>query len=577
MSRLRGLPAVLALVFAACSSSEDASPDDDDAGGESGGAGLAGGPSGGRSGGGATGKGGRAGSSAGGSSSAGSAGRAGASSDGGTGAAPGAAGEAGVPAAGASGAAGGGEPSPPAACEGLTPVAIGTPDHVVGDGTPASCDEEALRAAATAGGSIAFACGADPVTISVTRTIIFTEESVLDGGGLVTLSGGGSARILYLDSGYDQTTPRLTVQRLSFRDGNSPDDGDDTAVGGGAIYRDGGSLTVIDCDFRDNHAPATGQDVAGGAIYGFGGGETVISGSTFVGNSASDGGAVGSLNGDLTIVNSVFEDNAATGTDGNPGNGGCGGALYMDGGDEATLLCGVVIDGNTAGAIGGGVFRVSNSDDGTFTMAESVVNDNRVTPSDDGNAGGLYLQGLALTISASTISRNQAFYGGGIWISEREASLTNVTIAENVAFGSNGGGMWLSNEPTGTLWNCTIANNHSTADSMIAGAIFGAGLALKNTIVSGNTAMYTPGCDETHESQGGNVQWPNGALCSESPAIADPLLGDLGENGGATETLLPGAASPAVGLGADCPDTDQRGVPRGDPCTSGAVEVRDEP
>ncbi|HEY3498018.1 MAG TPA: choice-of-anchor Q domain-containing protein, partial [Polyangiaceae bacterium] len=387
----------------------------------------------------------------------------------------------------------------------------------------------------------------------------------------------GSARILYLDSGYDQSTPRLTVQRLSFRDGNSPDDGDDTAVGGGAIYRDGGSLTVIDCDFSDNHAPATGQDVAGGAIYGFGGGETVISGSTFTGNSASDGGAVGSLNGDLTIVNSVFTDNAATGTDGNPGNGGCGGALYMDGGDETTLLCGVLISGNTAGAIGGGVFRVSNSDDGTFTMAESVVSDNRVTPEDDGNAGGMYLQGLALAISASTIARNEAFYGGGLWINEREANLTNVTIAENVAFGSNGGGLWLGNEPSGTLWNCTIANNRSTAEGMIAGAIFGEGLALKNTVVAGNTAMYTPGCNSTHESAGGNLQWPNGALCSENPTVEDPLLGALWENGGTTETMLPDAASPALGLGSDCPPTDQRGVERGEPCTSGAVEVRPSP
>jgi hypothetical protein len=444
---------------------------------------------------------------------------------------------------------------------------------VVGDGTPETCGEDALRLAADSGGFIVFDCGSEPVTITIDDTIVFTEETVLDGGGLVTLSGGGSARILYLDSAYDLTTPRLTVQRLAFRDGNSPDDGDDTAVGGGAIYRDGGSLTVIDCEFFDNQAPATGQDVAGGAIYGFGGGEIVISGSTFVGNSASDGGAVGSLNGDLTIVNSSFIENAATGTDGNPGNGGCGGALYMDGGDETTTLCGVVIADNTAGAIAGGVFRVSNSDDGTFTMEKSVVSGNRVTPEDDGNAGGMYLQGLDLTIAASTISHNEAFYGGGIWINEREAHLTNVTIAENTAFGSNGGGVWLGNEPTGMFENCTIANNHSTAEGMIAGAIFGGGLVLKNTIVSGNTAMYTPGCSEMHERLGGNLQFPGGALCTESPTIEDPELGALGDNGGPTQTLVPSSSSPAIGLGTDCPPVDQRGEPRAEPCTLGAAEV----
>ncbi|HEX6273097.1 MAG TPA: right-handed parallel beta-helix repeat-containing protein [Polyangiaceae bacterium] len=444
---------------------------------------------------------------------------------------------------------------------------------MVGTGTPASCTTEALQAAATAGGTITFDCGDEPIVLTVESTIVFTEEAVLDGGGLVTLSGGGSERILYLDSGYDQTTPRLTVQRLAFRDGSSPSTGEDTADGGAAIYRDGGSLTVIDCHFENNHAPETGQDLAGGAIYGFGGGETRISGSTFVGNSASDGGAVGSLNGDLIVVNSTFADNAATGTDGNPGNGGCGGAIYMDGGDETASFCGVDIAGNDAGAIAGGVFRVSNSDDGTFVMDRSSVTGNRVTPTGDGNAGGMYLQGLAVTITASTIARNEAFYGGGVWISEREASLTNVTIAENTAFGSNGGGVWLANEPDGTMLNCTIANNHSTAEGMIAGAIFGAGLTLTNTIVSGNTAMYTPGCNAEHASGGGNLQFPGGAPCTVAPLVADPLLGALDANGGPTQTLVPSAGSPAIGLGTECPPTDQRGEARAEPCTAGAVEA----
>jgi hypothetical protein len=538
----------------------------------------------------APGSGGTGGGSAGSGAVAGATASGGAAGTAGTGAGSGAGGRGGSAGAGPSGgrAGGGGTagsgPSgsggeagdpgvPEGTCDAPSLVDTASPDHVVGDGTPESCTEAALTQAAAAGGTITFDCGTAPTTITVTSTVVFTRESVLDGGGLVTLSGGGSARILYLDSGYDQTTPRLTVQRLVFRDGNSPPGGDDTAVGGGAIYRDGGSLTVIDCEFEDNHAPATGQDVAGGAIYAFGGGETIISGSSFTGNSASDGGAVGSLNGHLTIVNSTFIGNAATGTDGNPGNGGCGGGIYMDGGDELTALCGVTIADNTAGAIAGGFFRVSNSDDGTFTMERSTVRDNRVTPTDDGNAGGLYLQGLDLTISDSTISGNQAFYNGGLWISEAVANLTNVTIAENVAFGSNGGGLWLSYEPTGTLLNCTIANNHSTADSQVAGAIFGAGLELRNTVIAGNSAMYTPNCDAVHPSGGGNLQFPGSALCSASPTVEDPLLGALADNGGPTATLLPAAGSPAIGLGTGCPPTDQRGEPRGEPCTAGAVEV----
>ena len=471
---------------------------------------------------------------------------------------------------GGSGGGGDGGGGPPEArCEAPALADVSAPDAVVGDGNPGSCSEAALRAAASDGGVIVFDCGPDPVTIDVSATIEVSRETVLDGGGLVTLDGGGAARILYLDSDYNTPTPRLTVQRLAFTGGSAPAGGEDTAQGGGAIYRDGGSLTVIDCTFEGNRAPSPGQDIAGGAIYGFGGGEIVVAGSQFIDNQASDGGAIGSLNGDLTVINSRFEGNAATGSGGNPGDGGAGGAIYMDGADEATSLCGVSIRNSTAGAIGGGFFRVSNEDNGTFAMDRSDVDGNRVTADGEGNAGGLYLQGLALTITASTISRNQAFYNGGIWINESQVDMQNTTIAENQATGSNGGGVWLGNGPTGTIKNCTIANNHSTADGQVAGAIFGGGLSLENTLIAGNTAMYTPTCDTSHDGAG-NLEWPDdGAECTDGPLIADPMLGALDERG----VMVPAAGSPAAGIATGCPETDQLGNPRPEPCTAGAVEA----
>ncbi len=467
---------------------------------------------------------------------------------------------------------GGDAAMPIARCDRPALADTSSPTAVVGDGTSASCTAAALQQAAAGGGTITFNCGSAPVTITVSSQITFTKETVLDGGGLVTLSGGNASRILYLDSDYNTPTPRLTVQRLGFRDGKSPATGDDTAQGGAAIYRDGGSLTVLDCAFENNHAPATGQDVAGGAIYGFGGGETIVAGSTFTGNAASDGGAIGSLNGDLAIINSTFAGNAATGSGGNPGNGGCGGALYMDGRDEMTSLCGVTIRGSTAGAIGGAVFRVSNDHTGSFAMDRSTIDDNKVTSTTDGNAGGLYLEGLALTVTASTISRNQAFYNGGIWINACAVTMTNTTIAENVATGSNGGGIWLGNNPTGTIKNCTIANNRATASGQVAGAIFGDGLTLANTLIANNTAMYRPTCDVTHTSGGGNLQWPSGSSCTDGALIADPQLGALAATGDDPETLAPAADSPARGVATGCPPTDQLGKPRGEPCTAGAIE-----
>jgi len=473
------------------------------------------------------------------------------------------------------GPGGGGDAGVPAAvCDAPPLVDIEGDLTVIGDGTPANCDQTNLRSALGGGGTIRFLCGPDPVTIAVTETLTVSRATVIDGEGMITLDGGGTTRILYLDSDYNTPTPRLTVQRLRFTGGSAPTGGMDTAQGGGAIYRDGGSLTVIDCVFEGNRAPSPGQDIAGGAIYGFGGGDIIVSGSSFTGNQASDGGAIGSLNGDLTVINSLFDDNHATGEDGNPGNGGAGGTLYMDGGDEATSLCGVTIKNSTAGAIGGGVFRVSNSHDGSFAMDRTTVDGNRVTPEEDGNAGGLYLEGLSLTITASTISRNQAFYNGGIWINACQVDMSNTTIAGNQATGSNGGGVWLGNGPTGTIRNCTIADNHSTADGQVAGAIFGEGLTLANTLIADNTAMYSPTCDTSHEAAGGNLQWPDdGTLCTDDPVMANPRLGALGDNGGETETMVPAAGSPAAGIGSDCPETDQLGDPRPDPCTAGAVEA----
>lgn len=460
---------------------------------------------------------------------------------------------------------------PSAVCDRPDPVDM-TGATPIGDGTAASCTPAAIQAAATAGGKLVFNCGTAPLTITLTSVITFKKETVIDGGGTVTLSGNDTNRIFYLDSGYDTPTPRLTVQRLTFVHGKSPATGEDTAQGGGAIYRDGDSLTVIDSSFSNNHGPTTGQDVAGGAIYAFGGGDTIIVGSVFSSNSASDGGAVGSLNGELTLIDSTFTNNAATGNGGNPGNGGCGGAIYQDGGHEKSSVCGVTIAHNTAGAIAGGYFRVSNDNSGSFAMDRTTVDDNKVTPTGDGNAGGLYLQGLALTITASTVSRNQAFYNGGMWINTCTATITNTTIAENTAFGSNGGGLWLGGSPTGTMKNCTIANNHSTAANQIAGAIFGGGLTLVNTIIAGNTAMYTPNCDQKRTDGSGNLQFPGTALCTTGPTVSDPMLGALGSAGGDTEVMVPAAGSPAKGLGMNCPATDQLGHPRSSPCTAGAVE-----
>ena len=64
---------------------------------------------------------------------------------------------------------------------------------------------------------------------------------------------------LNMDTGnFEATSPLLTVQRLTFRDGlatGTPTElGFDVDGGGGAIFYRGGSVTAIDCVFADNSA-----------------------------------------------------------------------------------------------------------------------------------------------------------------------------------------------------------------------------------------------------------------------------------------------------------------------------------
>ena len=73
-------------------------------------------------------------------------------------------------------------------------VDTGHPDRVIGSGTPASCTSKKVVGAVAKGGVITFACGPDPVVITMRRTAKVVNTSrrvVIDGGGLVTLSGNG--------------------------------------------------------------------------------------------------------------------------------------------------------------------------------------------------------------------------------------------------------------------------------------------------------------------------------------------------------------------------------------------------
>jgi len=104
-------------------------------------------------------------------------------------------------------------------------------------------------------------------------------DTVIDGGGTITLDGQKSVQILNFNHGdFMKNETRVTLQHLSLINGKTTptvaippapapcsqgwDDGE-----GGALYMRDGTLTVIDSIFVNNQAAPLGPDTGGGAIY----------------------------------------------------------------------------------------------------------------------------------------------------------------------------------------------------------------------------------------------------------------------------------------------------------------------
>jgi hypothetical protein len=289
------------------------------------------------------------------------------------------------------------------------PADVSSPTTIVGTGTAASCTFSLLDAAVMQGGVITFNCGSDPVAIAITATMNLptTKNTVIDGGGKITLDGKSAVQILRFDSANFRATDfGLTLQHITLTNGKTTpteviptapapcsqgfDDGE-----GGALYVRDGALTIIDSVFTNNQAAPLGPDTGGGAVYILGSKRgALIVGSTFTGNTASNGGGVAAEFAELDIYNSLFTNDKATGHDANDnepakcsamnngqnetGSGGNGGPIYSDGNSLNITLCGDKITGNAAGmnAFGGGLFFTSNDFGGTLSIADTTMTGN---------------------------------------------------------------------------------------------------------------------------------------------------------------------------------------------------------
>jgi hypothetical protein len=278
---------------------------------------------------------------------------------------------------------------------------VSAPDHVIGNSTPGSCTATAFIQAVAQGGKITFACGPDPLTITLDRPAkVFNDKPdvVIDGGGLITLSGGGANRILYMNTCdqnqvwttshcQNQDHPTLTIQNLTFIDGNSKNE--NVYDGGGAVWVRGGLFKVVNCRFFNNVCAGQGPDVGGAAIRVFSqynGLPVYVVNSTFggaqgYGNTSSNGGGISSIGVSWAIYNSLFSYNRAIGNGGNPAQpgtpgGGSGGAIYNDGNTMTLALYGTLIENNEVNSYGSAIFFISNDHTGTLHVEDSTIRHN---------------------------------------------------------------------------------------------------------------------------------------------------------------------------------------------------------
>jgi parallel beta-helix repeat protein/predicted outer membrane repeat protein len=195
------------------------------------------------------------------------------------------------------------------------------------------------------------------------------------------------------------------------------------------------------------------------------GSAATLTGNTISGNIAGWGGGLQASYSSPVISGNTFEGNTVVYD---------GGGLNLGGCDSVTLR-GNVIDSNSSGRYGGGIFT-----DGTATMDNCTVRGNSALT----QGGGIYNKGT-LTVADTAVSDNSARYdGGGIYS-------RNVLVLENSIVEGNSLYDPFAHDGSGICnWMGSIALTGSTVRGNTHGGIRndGAGtLILINSSVSGNT------------------------------------------------------------------------------------------
>lgn len=475
---------------------------------------------------------------------------------------------------------------------------------VLGNGTAGSVSRAQLQAALDQGGAIRLNIGSSTLVLDATLDI--TRAVTLDGAG-ASLSGASARRVLEIRN---PLLANFDVNLLNLRliDGDArAAAGNEFARSGGAILNDHGSepwravgLRAFDVVFSGNRAIDVAQDGGGGAIYLTGQREFVCVRCQFLGNQASNGGGLYLLGTQtIRLYDSVFDNNRAIGDGGNPGSGGNGGALAVDGDTRELHLCRTTLSANHANAYGAGLFTTVYDQSSVTRIWQSTLIGN-LQDGTDQHTGGAYIQGGPVSIRDSTFANNEAVGYAGLALFDHQTGnglitvggeIVSSTFVGNIARNGLGGAMNLQGSAPLLLQNLSIVGNRASCGVCFAGGIANGSnrpITLRNSIFYDNTGgnAFNPWA-LLNPVQGGsnNLQFPQvrpGSFGQQELPVtpdavfADALLAALADNGGPTPTLalLPGSPAIDNGSASGAPVTDQRGLPRVGAVDLGAFEVQ---
>ena len=498
-------------------------------------------------------------------------------------------------------------------------------------------------AEASSGDTIEFDPSLANKTITLTSGQLEIDKNLtLDGGNApnLTISGNSSSRVIdYQVSPNDNNlkTEPLIIKNLIIADGKTTENGfagagagirtdNDTELivenstftnntvsgrGGGAIYSGYNSkATIINSKFDNNDSSQAIEndeelsEHGGGAILIWSESELNIQDSEFTNNKGTTGGAINSLSSQLTVENSTFINNDSTAGSAayKKGHGGAistSGASFDDGTNSGRIeISNSLFEGNRAAGEGGALFLFGHPSDEIIVENSTIVNNYVIEGFEEYSIGGGIRAGNAeFTLTNSTVANNLALHqGGGLWVGgDATSTVINSTFSNNNAFpakldnndqpiiDSDGnyvldpqqdikkaiGGAMNLNVPT-TITNSTFANNHA---GWWGGAFVGdESTTTTNSIYYNNTAGNPYGQANQTAKQlndgGGNIQYPdqaniNDAKITANVTIADPLIEELQEvDNVLVHPLLSGSPAIDSGVNTDVPNTDQLGNTR---------------